>query len=85
MTRAHRDQQRVIDALGFELIRELVDRPGATEEEIRRLIRDALKSARRRVEVKVEVQPYEDEKERIERVLDWLNPQKGDNDAEGSR
>jgi polyhydroxyalkanoate synthesis regulator phasin len=73
--------QRIISALGLELIKELVGRPEATEEELRHILKEAVKSAKRRVEVKVDIQPHENEKERIESVLDWLKSKKGGNSS----
>lgn len=81
MSRADRQAQGVVDALGFQLMRELVGRPDATEAELRRIVKAALESSRRRVEVKIEIQPYEDEKERIERLLDWLRSGQGGSNA----
>ena len=77
MARAEHEVQKIIDTLGLELLRELVGKPLATEEELKLLIKEAIRSAKRRVEVKVHVQPYENEKERVESILEWLRSQKG--------
>ena len=74
--------QRVVNALGFELVRELVGRPQATEKELKRIIRAAIASAQRQIEVRLEIQPYDDESERVERILDWLKSQRGGNNTQ---
>lgn len=85
MTRNDREAQKVIDALGFELIRVLTDKPTATDRELRLLIRRAIKAVKQHVEIDFQVQPHDNEKERLEGVLDWLKSQKGGSDDRGNK
>lgn len=85
MARAEHEVQKIIDTLGLELLRELVGKPSATEEELRLRVKEAVKTAKRRIEVNVQVQPYQNEKERLESILDWLRSQKGGNSGNLNR
>ena len=60
-------------------------KPSATEEELRLRVKEAVKTAKRRIEVNVQVQPYQNEKERLESILDWLRSQKGGNSGNLNR
>ncbi|GAG85208.1 unnamed protein product [marine sediment metagenome] len=87
MTRGDREIKKLIDTLGIEVIRELVDKPEATEAEVRQLVRQAVSSWKRRSGITVTIKPYENGEERLESLLDWLNRPsswEGGNNADNS-
>jgi len=71
--KSDRQVQKVIDTLGVEVVRELAGKPEATEGEARQLVRHAITAWKRRSGIIVEIKPYDNEEERIESLLDWLN------------
>lgn len=73
MAKGEHQVQKVIDTLGIEVVRELADKPEATEREVRQLVRQAIINWKRRSGITVEIKPYENVEERIESILDWLN------------
>jgi hypothetical protein len=86
--RPDRQAQKVIDTLGIEVVRELADKPEATETEVRQLVRQAIINWKRRSGIIVEIKPYENGEERLESLLDWLNRPsswEGGNDVNNSQ
>lgn len=73
MTRGNREVKKVMETLGIEVIRELVGKPQATEDEVRQLVRQAITNWKRRSGITVAIKPYENGEERLESLLDWLN------------
>jgi hypothetical protein len=73
MTKNGRQVQRVIDSLGIEVVRELSDKPEATEGEVRELVKQAITNWKRRSGIAVELKSCENGEERLESLLDWLN------------
>ena len=73
MTRGDHEVKKVIDTLGIEVIRELVDKPEATEGEVRQLVKQAVTNWKRRSGITVAIKPYENGEEKLESLLDWLN------------
>lgn len=73
MARGDREVRQLIDAIGIEVIKELVGKPEATENEIRLRLRQAVTNWKRHREITVAIKPYENEGERLESILDWLN------------
>jgi hypothetical protein len=87
MTRGDREIKKLIDTLGIEVIRELVGKPGATKDEIRKLVRQAITNWKRHSGITVAIKPYENGEERLESLLDWLNRPsswEGGNNADNS-
>ena len=88
MAKGDRQVQKVIDTLGVEVVRELADKPEATEGEVRQLVRQAITNWKRRSGITVEIKPYENGEERLESLLDWLNRPsswEGGNDVDNSQ
>ena len=73
MGKSERQVQKVIDTLGVEVVRELAGKLEATEDEVRQLVRHAITAWKRRSGIIIEIKPYDNEEERIESILDWLN------------
>jgi hypothetical protein len=73
MAKSDHQVQKVIDTLGIEVVRELAGKPGATEDEARKLLKQAITNWKRRSGIMVEIKPYENGEERLETLLDWLN------------
>ena len=73
MAKGDHQVRKVIDALGIEVVRELAGKPGATEDEARKLLKQAITNWKRRSGITVEIKPYENGEERLETLLDWLN------------
>jgi hypothetical protein len=73
MAKGNHQVQKVIDTLGIEVVRELTDKPEATECEVKQLVRQAISKWKRRSGISVEIKPYENGEERLESLLDWLN------------
>jgi hypothetical protein len=73
MAKSDHQVQKVIDTLGIEVVRELAGKPGATEDEARKLLKQAITNWKRRSGITVEIKPYENGEERLETLLDWLN------------
>jgi hypothetical protein len=73
MAKGDHQVQKVIDTLGVEVVRELAGKPEATEDEVRRLVRHAITAWKRRRGIIIEIEPSDNEEERIESILDWLN------------
>lgn len=76
-----------METLGIEVIRELVGKPQATEDEVRQLVRQAITNWKRRSGITVAIKPYENGEERLESLLDWLNRQsswEGGNNGDNS-
>ena len=73
MAKSDHQVQKVIDTLGIEVVRELAGKPGATEDEARKLLKQAITNWKRRSGITVEIKPYENGEERLESLLDWLN------------
>ena len=73
MAKSDHQVQKVIDTLGIEVVRELAGKPGATEAEARKLLKQAITNWKRRSGITVEIKPYENGEERLETLLDWLN------------
>jgi len=87
MTRGNREVKKVMEILGIEVIRELVGKPQATEDEVRQLVRQAITNWKRRSGITVAIKPYENGEERLESLLDWLNRQsswEGGNNGDNS-
>jgi len=87
MTRGNREVKKVMETLGIEVIRELVGKPQATEDEVRQLVRQAITNWKRRSGITVAIKPYENGEERLESLLDWLNRQsswEGGNNGDNS-
>jgi len=73
MAKSDHQVRKVIDTLGIEVVRELAGKPGATEDEARKLLKQAITNWKRRSGITVEIKPYENGEERLESLLDWLN------------
>jgi len=73
MAKSDHQVQKVIDTLGIEVVRELAGKPGATEDEARKLLKQAITNWKRRSGITVEIKPYENGEERLETLFDWLN------------
>ena len=73
MAKSDHQVQKVIDTLGIEVVRELAGKPGATEDEARKLLKQAITNWKRRSGITIEIKPYENGEERLETLLDWLN------------
>lgn len=88
MNRPDPQVQKVIDTLGVEVVRELADKPEATEGEVRQLVRQAIANWKRRSGIAIEIKLCENGEERLESLLDWLNRPsswEGGNDANNSK